>query len=228
MKKLTIATLVLSLLAVAMTLPERARAASSCAIPFSLTNGTTADATQVMANFNALASCVVSGLFAGAVVAGSNSAPVPVAGDVWASRSATSGQLNAGGSSSSGTFDYGVTATGETSIHPGTELNLYGPVLGNYTGTSTLGNVPAFYSAAGGALGTTVHGGFGGCTMVASTTCTVTLNAGFTSISTYVCWASWVGGNFGQLTPATSTFQQVIVTASASNSGTVNVGCVGS
>jgi hypothetical protein len=34
--------------------------AQSCSVPSTLTNGTNADATQVMANFNALLSCVNS------------------------------------------------------------------------------------------------------------------------------------------------------------------------
>jgi hypothetical protein len=34
----------------------------SCALPFNLTNGTTADASQVMANYNALASCMLNNL----------------------------------------------------------------------------------------------------------------------------------------------------------------------
>ena len=35
-------------------------AAASCTLPYTLTNGQTADATQIMANFNALANCVIT------------------------------------------------------------------------------------------------------------------------------------------------------------------------
>jgi len=56
-------TFVLSLAAtlalVALATPNDARAA--CTVPNTLTNGTTADATQVMANFNALTACIVAG-----------------------------------------------------------------------------------------------------------------------------------------------------------------------
>ena len=38
--------------------PVQAMAGVSCSLPFNLTNGTTADATQVMANYNALVACL--------------------------------------------------------------------------------------------------------------------------------------------------------------------------
>ena len=43
-----------------------ASAGISCSLPFTLTNGTTADATQVMANYNALVACLASAATAGA------------------------------------------------------------------------------------------------------------------------------------------------------------------
>jgi hypothetical protein len=49
--------------------PGPARATVSCTVPFNLTNGTTADATQVMANYNAILSC----LSTSAASSGSNS-----------------------------------------------------------------------------------------------------------------------------------------------------------
>lgn len=60
MKRLLIA---LSLVAAA-ALPARANVA--CALPFNLQNGTTADATQVMANYNALVACLGNAAIAGA------------------------------------------------------------------------------------------------------------------------------------------------------------------
>lgn len=82
MKKLTIAVLVLSVLSLTFTVQERARAAS-CSLPFTLTNGTTADATQVMADLNAVVSCiatVVTGISPGPsgniVVTGTASVPI--------------------------------------------------------------------------------------------------------------------------------------------------------
>ena len=44
-----------------------ASATITCTLPFTLTNGTTADATQVMANYNALVAC-----FVGAAASGAN------------------------------------------------------------------------------------------------------------------------------------------------------------
>jgi len=52
-----------------MLLPATAHATVSCSVPFNLTNGTTADATQVMANYNAILACLSSG----AASSGSNS-----------------------------------------------------------------------------------------------------------------------------------------------------------
>jgi hypothetical protein len=52
-----------------MLLPATAHATVSCSVPFNLTNGTTADATQVMANYNAILAC----LSTGAASSGSNS-----------------------------------------------------------------------------------------------------------------------------------------------------------
>jgi hypothetical protein len=49
--------------------PGPAQATVSCSVPFNLTNGTTADATQVMANYNAILSC----LSTSAASSGSNS-----------------------------------------------------------------------------------------------------------------------------------------------------------
>ena len=43
-----------------------AQAGVSCSVPFNLQNGTTADATQVMANYNALIACLANAAAAGA------------------------------------------------------------------------------------------------------------------------------------------------------------------
>jgi hypothetical protein len=59
MKKLA-ALLLLALL------PAPAAAGVSCSVPFTLTNGTTADATQVMANYNAIITCLGQAAHAGA------------------------------------------------------------------------------------------------------------------------------------------------------------------
>lgn len=45
---------------------EKARAGVTCSLPFNLQNGTTADATQVMANYNALVTCLANAAAAGA------------------------------------------------------------------------------------------------------------------------------------------------------------------
>lgn len=65
MKKL----LLILLLLAGLVLPGPARATVSCSVPFNLTNGTVADATQVMANFNAILTC----LSTSAASSGSNS-----------------------------------------------------------------------------------------------------------------------------------------------------------
>lgn len=54
MKKLLVALFLLT----GLLLPAPAQAAVSCSVPFNLTNGTTADATQVMANYNAILTCL--------------------------------------------------------------------------------------------------------------------------------------------------------------------------
>lgn len=56
------------LLILALMAPLPAQAGVSCSVPFNLQNGTTADATQVMANYNALVACLSN-----AAAAGSNS-----------------------------------------------------------------------------------------------------------------------------------------------------------
>lgn len=43
-----------------------AKANVSCSVPFNLTNGTTADASQVMANYNAIIACLANAAAAGA------------------------------------------------------------------------------------------------------------------------------------------------------------------
>jgi hypothetical protein len=52
-------------LAAGVVLCERAHANVPCSVPFTLTNGTTADATQVMANYNALIACLTNAAAAG-------------------------------------------------------------------------------------------------------------------------------------------------------------------
>lgn len=56
----------LALLIGLLLLPQSAMAGVTCALPFNLQNGTTADATQVMANYNALVSCLGNAAAAGA------------------------------------------------------------------------------------------------------------------------------------------------------------------
>ena len=41
-----------------LALASASQAQAACALPYTITNGTPADATQVMANFNALADCI--------------------------------------------------------------------------------------------------------------------------------------------------------------------------
>jgi hypothetical protein len=48
----------LTLLAGLLLLPAPAQATVSCSVPFNLTNGTVADASQVMANYNAILACL--------------------------------------------------------------------------------------------------------------------------------------------------------------------------
>lgn len=47
-------------LIVALLFPSLAHAGVACSVPFNLTNGTTADASQVMANYNAILSCLAN------------------------------------------------------------------------------------------------------------------------------------------------------------------------
>lgn len=54
------------ILFLALLLPSPALAGVSCSVPFNLQNGTTADASQVMANYNAILSCLASAAAAGA------------------------------------------------------------------------------------------------------------------------------------------------------------------
>ena len=54
------------LLALALLLPTPALAGVSCSVPFNLQNGTTADASQVMANYNAIIACLANAAAAGA------------------------------------------------------------------------------------------------------------------------------------------------------------------
>lgn len=54
-----------ALLALSLLLPAPALAGVPCVMPFTLTNGTIADATQVMANYNALVTCLGSAAAAG-------------------------------------------------------------------------------------------------------------------------------------------------------------------
>jgi hypothetical protein len=54
------------LLLLVLLLPSPALAGVSCSVPFNLQNGTTADASQVMANYNAILSCLNSAAAAGA------------------------------------------------------------------------------------------------------------------------------------------------------------------
>ncbi len=64
-KKITVGLLTFLLLTSGW-LVNRVRAGVSCALPFTLTNGTIADATQVMANYNALVTCLGNAASAGA------------------------------------------------------------------------------------------------------------------------------------------------------------------
>lgn len=50
----------------ALLLPSPALAGVSCSVPFNLQNGTTADASQVMANYNALIACLANAAASGA------------------------------------------------------------------------------------------------------------------------------------------------------------------
>lgn len=54
------------ILALALLLPAPAFAGVSCSVPFNLQNGTTADASQVMANYNAIIACLANAAAAGA------------------------------------------------------------------------------------------------------------------------------------------------------------------
>lgn len=54
------------ILALALLLPTPALAGVTCSVPFNLQNGTTADASQVMANYNAIIACLANAAAAGA------------------------------------------------------------------------------------------------------------------------------------------------------------------
>lgn len=90
------------LLALALLLPSPAFAGVSCSVPFNLQNGTTADASQVMANYNAIIACLANAAAAGAnsditSLTGITTPILPSAGGtpVFYSTSSSTGSANA-------------------------------------------------------------------------------------------------------------------------------------
>src|SRR6516162_8918036 len=87
-------------------LSSPAAAGVSCSVPFTLTNGTTADATQVMANYNAILTCLGQAAHAGA-----NSDITSITGLTTPISPVQGGTLVFSGANSTGTANVQVVAS---------------------------------------------------------------------------------------------------------------------
>jgi len=185
-------------------------------IPNSFVTGTTINAAPFNGNFTAVAAAVnnidntnlgVLGIYAsqvipttgaqatfgsslnysflGAVIAGSATAPGVNAGDLAASFSTTIGHIQMGGSSTSGTLSFNDPSV----LNPAGGAFGFSKPLGCIVGGgSTYSYVPPVYTAAGGAVASTLHIVSGTTNVVnggAGTTVTLSGAAQFTSGSSY-------------------------------------------
>jgi microcystin-dependent protein len=115
-------------------LPAPAQAGVPCSVPFTLTNGSIADATQVMANYNALIACLAL-----AAAAGANADITSMSGLTTPLAPAFGGSSNYVGGTSSGTANAIVVASATPSgftLVAGNKLAFIPP--GNNSGPTTL------------------------------------------------------------------------------------------
>jgi microcystin-dependent protein len=115
-------------------LPAPAQAGVPCSVPFTLTNGSIADATQVMANYNALIACLAL-----AAAAGANADITSMTGLTTPLAPAFGGSSNYVGGTSSGTANAIVVASATPSgftLVAGNKLAFIPP--GNNSGPTTL------------------------------------------------------------------------------------------
>ena len=151
-----------------------ARSGVSCSVPNNLQNGTTADATQVMANFNALVAC-----FGNAAAAGANSDITSLAGLTTPLSGAQGGTQRFWGGTSAGTNTVTVTTVTPTTgfskavgqevcfIPGGTNT---GAVTLNVNGTGAAGLTRLILTSTGVTEGTLVGGEL---VVSGSTTCAI-------------------------------------------------------
>ena len=129
MKKLVALALMLG-----MFLVPSAFAGVPCTLPFNLTNGTTADATQVMANYNALVTCLTQAAHAGA-----NADITSITGLTTPLSQSQGGSVSFAGSDSTGTANAQVVASTVPSAFTLVKGNIVvfktgvGPNTGNVT-----------------------------------------------------------------------------------------------
>ncbi len=97
-----------------------------------------------------------NGIFTGAVVAGSATAPSFTSGDLEASRSTTTGQLVLGGTSSSCAMDYGITTASTMTV----QCNFRGTGTASFVGsiTSTTGGISSTIGIVNGGAAVTSGG----------------------------------------------------------------------
>ena len=114
-------------------LASPALAGVSCTLPFNLTNGTIADATQVMANYNALVTCLTN-----AAAAGSNSDITALLGLTTPLAPNEGGSTTFLGGTSSGTNAQVITATTPSGFTLTTNYTVVFVAGGTNTGATTL------------------------------------------------------------------------------------------
>jgi hypothetical protein len=111
------------------------KAGITCSLPFNLTNGTTADASQVMANYNALTACMLNNLAA----SGANNDVTSLSGLTTPLSPAQGGTVNYVGATASGTNTIVVASTTPSNftLTAGNTLSFISSAVGN-TGAATL------------------------------------------------------------------------------------------
>jgi hypothetical protein len=151
------------------------------------------------------------------IVAGDGTAPLAtvLSGDLAASRSSTGGKILLGGTSSFGTLDYGLSASGVFSMSA--------PLINNNGGTYPLVYV-------GGSQKTSKPIIVAGLSGSISPTSTGTYSFGVTLLSAPTCTASWLANtasNYGPSIQTESTTSVTIYNPNASITEQANVVCVG-
>lgn len=220
--------------------------ASTCSVPYSFSNGTIADATQVNANFNALVTCfanlnAVTSITAGSDIVVSGGATTPTIA-VTAAPS-FSGAISVGKNAAIG----GTQTAGTDALDLKNSSNALafavldaGGFETNSGVSSTLTHAAPTYTITGGAVPASEHSiqGNGTCTGSGSIALCFTVNLsggmGFTSNQSYACWSSYANNTYssgqpGSLTVLVSGSQfQVYADAISSSTVYVSYGCQGS